>query len=465
MAAPMTIASKRNVGILIAILILCASFFIPGSDLLPKEGVLMLGIFGMAASLWICESLPAGITGLLALIMASLLGIAPVGEVFSGFASTTMFYLMGAFSLAAVFGKTSYGMRLIVFMLKRTGGRSSLVILAFMATAALLSSIMSDTAVVLMFVAFAKSICDALELKPLQSNFARCLFIGLLYASIVGGFATPAGGPNNMVVVQIANLEIGFLDWMKVGVPVSLLMLPVCWFFLVKVFPPEHISRAKVQGIIDELQGFGATTVHEKKALAFVMCMPLLWIMGNWIPALNVTVVAVLGLVVAFLPGVNLITWKEYQDSVPWVVLVMVGSIFSMSGLMAKTGVIDFVGTLVSATGLFSLAFPAAMVAYLLFAYLVFTLCPVGGVWEALFVPVLAAFCLQSGYSAAIAPLAVLFAFGGNFLLPINPLNMYSYAYGYFKVGDLVKAGIIPALVLIVFDAFWTPFAVTFFGL
>lgn len=62
--------------------------------------------------------------------------------------------------------------------MKRTKGDSRLIVLAFMAAAALLSSVMSDTAAVLMFIGFAKGILDALGCKPLKSNFGRCLFIG-----------------------------------------------------------------------------------------------------------------------------------------------------------------------------------------------------------------------------------------------------------------------------------------------
>lgn len=460
-----SVLKKQNVGIVAAALVLVAACCIPGSGVLPREGVLMLGIFGMAAILWICESLPVGITGLLALTLVVVFGIAPIGEAFAGFSTPTMFYLLAMFSFAAVIGQTSYGKRLIVFLMKRTRGRSNLVVLAFMAASALLSSIMSDTAVVLMFLGFAKGVVDALGCRPRESNFAKCLFIGLLYGSIVGGFATLAGGPNNMSVLQISGLSIGFLDWMKVGVPVTLFILPVCWLSLVKVFPPEHFSKSQIDEIIVQTEESGKTTGQEKKALAFAVVLPVLWIAGNWIPVLNVTVVALFGLVVAFLPGVRLLTWKQYQESVPWVVLLMVGSVFSMSSLMAKTGVIEFIGSLVSATGMFSLAFPIALLLYLLFAYGVFTLCPVNGVWESLFVPVLVGFCSQMGVSPTVAPLAILFAFGGNFLLPINPLNMYSYAYGYFKFGDMFKAGIVPALVLIVFDAFWTPFIVGAWGL
>ena len=337
MVASQNVFTKQNIGIVAAVLVLVAAFFVPGTEVLPREGVLMLGVFGMAAALWICESLPVGITGLLALTLVVVLGIAPLGEAFSGFATPTMFYLMAAFSLSAVLKQTSYGMRLVVFLMKRTKGDSRLIVLAFMAAAALLSSVMSDTAAVLMFIGFGKGILDALGCKPLKSNFGRCLFIGLLYASIVGGFATLAGGPNNMTVLQISGVEVGFLDWMKVGVPVSVVMLPVCWFFVVRAFPPERFPHEVVEGIIEQTESAGAATRRERKALAFVIMMPVLWIAGNWIPALNVTVVALFGLAATFLPGVRLLTWKEYQESVPWVVLVMVGSIFSMSGLMVKT--------------------------------------------------------------------------------------------------------------------------------
>lgn len=457
--------TKQNMGIVAAALILVTSLFVPETESLPHDGVLMLGIFGMAAILWICESLPAGITGLLALTLVTILGVAPLGEAFSGFATPTMFYLLAAFSLSAVLKQTSYGMRLIVFLMKKAGGDSRRIVLAFMSAAALLSAVMSDTAAVLMFIGFAKGVADALGCKPKESNFARCLFIGLLYASIVGGFATLTGGPNNMAVLQISGISVSFFDWMKVGVPVTLVMLPVCWFFLVKVFPPERFSRSTIEGIIRETESMGKTTAYEKKALAFIIMMPVLWIAGNWITVLNVTVVVLIGLAATFLPGVKLLTWKQYQTSVPWIVLLMVGSIFSMSSLMMKTGVIDFIGTMVSATGMFTLPFPLALLVYLLFAYGIFTLCPVNGVWEALFVPVLMGFCVQSGLSPTIAPFAILFAFGGNFLLPINPLNMYSYAYGYFRYGDLFKAGIPSALILIVFNALWTPFIVGVAGL
>lgn len=202
--------TKQSAGIALAVIAVIVALVVPGGDLLPREGVLMLGAFAMAAVLWICESLPVGVTGILALVLTMLLGIATPAEAFSGFASPTWFYLLGAFSLSAVFSQTSYGMRLVVFLLRKTGGNARLIVLAFMASAWLLSSVMSDTAAVLMFIGIAKGVLDALGCRPRESNFGRCLYIGLLYGAIVGGFATMAGGPNNMAVLQISGIsEIG----------------------------------------------------------------------------------------------------------------------------------------------------------------------------------------------------------------------------------------------------------------
>ena len=69
MVASQNVFTKQNIGIVAAVLVLVAAFFVPGTEVLPREGVLMLGVFGMAAALWICESLPVGITGLLALTL------------------------------------------------------------------------------------------------------------------------------------------------------------------------------------------------------------------------------------------------------------------------------------------------------------------------------------------------------------------------------------------------------------
>lgn len=459
------ILNKKRIGLIVAAVIVIASIFIPGSEALSHEGVLTLGIFAMAAALWICESLPVGVTGLLALTLAVVLGLSPITTVFSGFSAQTIFYLIAAYALTAIFGQTTYGTRIVRFLLKHSRGNAKLIVLWFMVAAAVLSAIMSDTAVVILFLGFAKAICDALGYRPMETNFGRCMFIGLVYGSIIGGFATLSGGTNNILVMDISKLTIGYLDWMKVGIPITVVMVPIAWFFLVHVFRPEDIPEEKAKEIIGIIKDLGPITAFEKKALAYLVALPVLWIAGNWITVLNVTVVALLGLIICFLPSVGLLDWPKYQAAVPWSVLIMVGAIISLSSLLVSTGVPEFITMLFQSTGVFSLPFHLALMIFLFLAYAVFTLCPVGGAWEALFIPVLMSYCVSVGVSPIVAPLSILFAFGGNFLLPINPLNMYSYDYGYFGFNDMLKAGILPAVILIVLDSLWTPWIVAMLGL
>lgn len=455
---------KQLVGIFFAVVIIVIASFVPGSDSLSHQGVLTLGIFAMAACLWICESIPVGVTGLLAIVLTVVFGLVDIGSAFSGFAAQTIFYLLAAYALTAIFNKTTYGMRLIAFLLRKTKGDSKMVVLAFIVSAGLLSSVMSDTAAVILFISFAKSVLDALGFKQLETNFGRCLYLGLLYGSIIGGFATLAGGTNNLLVLQISGIAISFLDWMKVGVPITVVMIPIAWFFMITVFKPERIDRKKTNEIIAKVSEFGPVTLYEKKALIYIIALPVLWIAGSWIPVLNVTLVALIGLVFCFLPCVRLFTWSEYQAAVPWSVLIMVGSILSLSGLLVSTGVTEFVTGIFQVIGIFSMPFSVGLFVFLFVAYAIFTVCPVGGAWEALFIPVLMSYCTMCGVSTAIAPLAILFAFGGNFLLPINPLNMYAYDHGYFAFGDMFKAGFVPAMILLVLDAWWTPFVVGVLG-
>ena len=104
-------------------------------------------------------------------------------------------------------------------------------------------------------------------------------------------------------------------------------MTPISWFFITKIIKPEPIADSCLQGIRDEAAGAKKIEAHEIKAIIVVVGLLVLWIAGNWIPVLNATVVALIGLTVMFLPGMELLTWKEFQNSVPWGIVIMCGTI------------------------------------------------------------------------------------------------------------------------------------------
>ena len=182
--------------------------------------------------------------------------------------------------------------------------------------------------------------------------------------------------------------------------------------------------------------------------LGALLALAVLWIAGNWVPALNVTVVALVGLVAMFLPGMSLLTWKEFQDAVPWGIVLMCCTIMSIGGVVTDTGGAKFLVDLVMGRGVTDMGFYLCMFILFTFVYLLHTVCPIGVATLDIFVPILIAVCATFGASPAVPTIALAIAVAGNVLLPVNPMVMLTYGEGYYTFADTFKTSIVPAFVL-----------------
>src|SRR5699024_1202789 len=76
-----------------------------------------------------------------------------------------------------------------------------------------------------------------------KSNFGIALMLGIAYAASIGSLGTIIGTPPNaMLAAYMAEqgVNIGFGQWMLVGVPVSLILMAAAWFLLTNVlYKPE----------------------------------------------------------------------------------------------------------------------------------------------------------------------------------------------------------------------------------
>ena len=79
--------------------------------------------------------------------------------------------------------------------------------------------------------------------KPTSRAFVT---LGTFYASVAGGTATIMGVPHNAISVslleQFTGRQLGFFEWMRVGLPVFLALL-VVFYGLLWVLRPTGDSR------------------------------------------------------------------------------------------------------------------------------------------------------------------------------------------------------------------------------
>ena len=333
----------------------------------------------------------------------------------------------------------------------------------------LVSTVMSDVPCTVLFLGFALTILKATGAKPLQSNLGRCLMIGIPIAAVTGGMATPAGSSFNVVAMNIlqqaTGTSVSFLDWVVVALPVVIVMTPITWFFITQLIKPEPIADSALQGIRDQAASATKVEPHEVKALVVIVGLLVLWIAGNWVPVLNATVVALIGLTVMFLPGMSLLTWKEFQNSVPWGIVIMCGTIMSMGGVVEATGGAAFLAGAIASSGIMNLGFFAAFALMLALIYLLHTVCPIGVAILGIFLPIMITLCAGFGVSPAAPTIALAVVVAGNYLMPVNPTVMLTYGEGYYTFGDMFKTGVVPSIALVLIMAAWMPFIVGVMGI
>ena len=451
--------TKRIIGFVIGVIVLVASIMIGETGDLSREATISIGLMLFGVALWVCETLPVSVTGLVMVALAFLLGVMEIGQLFSGFASQVIWYVVAVCALAGVFLNTNYGVKLLNFLIKKVGGKPSGLVLVFMVATAILSTVMSNITALIIFLPLAFMLFKAAGLEndgEKKSNLGKAVVIGMVFASTCGGMATPAGGTFNVMAWSYAP-EISFLQWMLVGIPPAIIMLILCWLWITRVFKLEDISNVSdvLQVKVDEA---GPATLQEKKAMFIFILLPVLWILGNWLPFLNITIVALIGVGIMFFPGMDLLTWKDYNTQIPWNAIIMVGTIMSLGSVMTANGAMAWLVSVISSTGIMGLPFILALFLLLLFCYVIHAAAPITAAFIILFLPMTVALCETAGVPTQIAVYAFAFIMGGSFLLPLNPLNVIAYDTGYFSFNDFIKAGIVPSILILIVVTLWVPF-------
>jgi sodium-dependent dicarboxylate transporter 2/3/5 len=235
----------RDIGIIIfAFLVLAIFYFLPQVEGLSQTGKIMIGILVMGAILWITEPIPLPVTGLLILIIQPILGILPAKDVFSAFGNQAVFFLIGAFILAAAVEKHGLHRRIALRLLSFFEHSPRFFTFGIMLSCALLSFVMPEHGVAALFLPIVVSVLIAMKIPPRESNFGIICMLAIAYGCSIGSLGTLVGGARNPLTIAIlSDLEtpifVSFFDWMFYSMPVVLLSLPAVWLILQFSFPIE----------------------------------------------------------------------------------------------------------------------------------------------------------------------------------------------------------------------------------
>ena len=456
---------------------------------------------------WMTEAIALPATALLPMVLFPILGVDTFKNAAAPYASDTIYLFMGGFVLALAMQKWNLHTRIALGIVLLVGTSPRRLVAGFMIASGFMSMWVSNTATAVMMLPVGLSVLHLVskltgkdnELKQVDvnqmdeisrqgtqggfasavihkgkdvvsqikdktaaytSNFGIALMLGIAYAASIGSLGTIIGTPPNaLLVAHMKNefgIEIGFGEWMLMGVPLSIIMLIVCWALLVYVlFKPEisEIPGGK-EVIHQEYKKLGAMSRAEWLVGGVFVLAALCWIFlgfifkhyGIKVASLD-SVIAMSVAVLLFIIPANsnherLIDW-DTAKKLPWDILILFGGGLALSAQFSKTGLSLWIGHQVSALGFM----PIVLIILIVTALVIFlTEITSNTATAAAFLPVIAGVAIGLGYEGEnimLFTIPVALAATCAFMLPVaTPPNAIAYGSGYVRISDMIKAGL-----------------------
>jgi sodium-dependent dicarboxylate transporter 2/3/5 len=452
--------NKRSFGLILGIiLLLLVTAVMPLPAGMTENGLKVLGIIACALALWLFDVFPIGISSVCAMAMLPLLGVMPYGSALKQFMGPATFFVIATYGISLSLISTPLSSRILRSMIKITGTGTERIIFALMATTAILSTIMSNIPVTAMMMSISTGILNAMDAKPGYSNLGRTLMIGIPFAAMCGGIATPSGSSVNVVAIDILNMTTGerisFLDWMIYGTPLMLILLPFTCFAVIKIFKPEEIPLRALDQLFNTEDIPEKITKREWKAIAIIFITVVLWVLGAWVPILDMTLVATLSMIAFFLPGINIFTWDDFAESISWDAVFTVGSVMSLGSAVISTELGTWIVERIFSSAIFWPSIVLFMVVALVTNFIHIVL-PVAPAIVTMILPSILVVAENGGHSTIAFTIIVSMMATCIMLLPIDTITVLTYSKKYYSISDMLKVGVITSCIWAVVIALWS---------
>lgn len=447
----------KRVGLISGILVFVILLFLPVPEGLSDAAWKTAAVTILMGIWWITEAIPISATALLPIVLFPVLDVFSIGDATAPYANPLIFLFMGGFVIALAMEKWNLHKRVAISIVNFVGIKPSSIIIGFIIASAFLSMWVSNTATAIMMLPIAMSILELLDKndKPAKINFEIVLVLTIAYACNIGGMGTLIGTPPNALlagfVLENYNIEISFLDWMMVGVPIMLVSLPLMYVILTKFVYPIRIKELPggKELIQSQMERLGNISNQEKKVAVVFVSAALLWmfrpLLSSVMPGLSDAGIAVGAAVAFFMIPANseenrfLLKWSDTKR-LPWGVLILFGGGLSMASAISSTGLATWIGS-----GIGSLnTWPIILIILIVIALIVFlTEMTSNTASTAAFLPILASVAIGLGENPFLLAIPTVLGASCAFMLPVaTPPNAIVYGSGKISIPEMSKAGL-----------------------
>ncbi len=437
-------------------------------DSMPEAAFDVLCVTIWMALWWVTEVVPIAITALLPIILFPLTGALSIETTTAAFGHKYVFLYLGGFMLAVAIEKWNLHKRIALSIINFIGSDIKMIILGFMAATAFLSMWISNTATSVMMLPIGTAIISQLQNNPDTKKdenalFGKALMLAIAYSASIGGIATLIGTPPNLVfagiVEEFYGIEISFTAWIILGLPISLVLLIICWKYLTAFafkFEQQQFPGGEEE-ITRHLKGLGKISKQEKRVLIVFGLTAFCWISRSFLlqpffPFLDDTIIAIIAAICLFIipAGINgdrLINWEEAVQ-IPWGIILLFGGGMALAKAFGDSGLAVWIGE-----QLVNLENLPLFVIILILVIAVNFLTEVTSnlATTAMLLPILATMALALEVHPFMLMISATLAASCAFMLPVaTPPNAVVFGSGHLRIPDMIKSGIWMNLISII---------------
>ena len=451
----------KTIGFWLGIISFLLVLYLPNPEGLSSEGRVTAAVFLLMGIWWAFEAIPLQVTALMPLILFPLLSVEEIAVISREYMNKVQFLFAGGFIIALAIQKWNLHKRVALNILKFSGLNSRGIVASFMVASAVLSMWVMNTSTAIMLlpvgISVIKVISDTVnDISDNQKfNFQLCLLLGIAYAASVGGIATPIGTSPNGVLIQFASnnydYDIGFANWISIGLPITLGLGPLIWIFLTRIIFPVNFSatqesKEKLNSMLKEL---GPMSNEEKKVIVVFLITAFFWIFRQLIdnlPGLSLlddSVIAITGAVSLFFINESknknkLLIWDDVQSGFPWGLIFLFGGGMALAYVVNDSGLALWLASLIPSETYFWIILLTVIVMVVLLTELTSNLTT-----TITFLPVVASVGLNMGIDPLLLILPLTISASCAFMLPVaTPPNSIVYASNLIPIQKMVRAGI-----------------------
>lgn len=475
--------SNKHLGLLTGLIVFLIIILLPSPSGMSPSAKNAAAVSLLMAIWWISDAIPIFATALVPMVFFPILKIMPAGETAINYGHDFVLMTISGFFLAKAIEAQNLHTRIALVLINALGSSRPRILLSIMIATTFLSMWIANVTTALLMLPIGMAIILKEEsMGNSNPKFGTALMLGIAYSASIGGLGTIIGSPTNMIFTGImAKLypeapPIGFFTWMKVGVPLILIFLPLVWYYIIKFFKIRGDIPGNKEMIKKEMLKLGKMSKGEKRVLVVFIFTTIGWIfredfvidklvIPGWASFIGVSEYAkdsTVGMLAAlFLFSLSegnkkrILDWKTAVQ-IPWGVGIIIGGGYAMAQSFKITGLADWIGSQLS----FFSDYPTIIVLIVVIAFvLLFTELNPNTASVNIFLPVLGAMAVAGNINPLLLMVPATFASSMAFIMPAGTgPNTVIFGSNRVTAGDMARCGLgikIISLVLLIFLAYF----------